>query len=369
MDLKKLLREMVSIHAPSGYEERMAEYLWNIISSFADEISTDVTGNVIARFKGTQNSVNRIMVFAHMDQLGLIVKTIENEGYIRFERLGGVPERILPGLVLNIINDEGEIVEGVCGMKSHHITGPEEKYIVKQVSELYIDIGAKSKAEVDALGVAVGNPIVYKPFFLEMGEGRISATSIDNRAGCAIIACLAELLFRNPPQCDVFIVGTATEEFNLRGAITAAQIIKPNMAICVDSCVSSDTPDTKGSTAIYLGGGPVMSMYNFHGRGTLNGLIPHPAMVRLVKDAAKKTKLPLQRVAMSGLLTDASYVQLVGTGVASIDLCIPLRYTHSPIETCEFADIEKLCELLFTIVNGIDKDFSLERLDKGILND
>jgi putative aminopeptidase FrvX len=361
-DLKKTLREMTNIPAPSGYETRMAAYMNSALEPYAREVWTDRAGNVIARFKGSAENAKRVMVFAHMDQLGLITKRIEDDGFIRMERLGGVPERILPCLELHVLTEDGGIVKGVCGMKSHHVTAADEKYIAQPVGKLYLDIGADSASAASSMGVEIGNPIVYKPSFMELVNGRVTATSIDNRGGCAVLASLAPELEKNPPPCDTYIVGSVTEEFNLRGAIVAARAIKPDIAICLDIMLAADTPDTRGLADVKLGGGPALSMYNFHGRGTLNGLIPHPSVARLAKSAARKAGLPLQLSAGIGSLTDASYVQLTETGVACVDLGFPCRYTHSPVETCAMSDLEQLGSLVRLMLADIGPDFSLDRI-------
>ena len=153
------------------------------------------------------------------------------------------------------------------------------------------------------------------------------------------------------------------EEFNLRGALTAAQALKPDIAIQLDLLLTGDTPDMGDRTEVTLGGGPGISLYSFHGRGTLNGTIPHPALPRLFLQAADKAKLPLQRSARSGVLTETSYVHLVGEGVAAIDVGFPCRYTHSSLEVCDLNDLAGLADLISTAILMIGADFSLDRDD------
>jgi len=153
------------------------------------------------------------------------------------------------------------------------------------------------------------------------------------------------------------------EEFNLRGAVTAAQVLMPDVAIQLDLILATDTPDMAARGDVKLGGGPAMSLYSFHGRGTLNGTLPHPAMVKLFEQSAAAKQLPLQRSAHIGALTDLSYVQLVGQGVASIDVGFPMRYSHSSLEVCDMADLEQLTTLLVEALPRIDSKFSLDRDD------
>lgn len=362
MDIKDILKDMTLIPALSGYEGKMAEYMSKAIKPFVDDISIDKAGNLITRIDGSDEKAPKIMIFAHMDQLGFIVRKIEKDGFLRLERLGGVPEKVMPATRVLIKSETGEQIPGVIGIKSHHATPVDEKYQVVPCAQLYVDIGATSKEEVRGLGIEVGCPVVYRPYFETLRGGRISATSVDNRGGCAILTKVAEILSQNRPKATTYIVGTVQEEFNLRGAMVAATKIMPDFAICLDIMVAGDTPDLKDRTDVKLGAGPVLGMYSFHGRGTLNGTIPHPKLVELVKTAAKKENIPLQRNAFVGLLTDASYVQLVGDGIPSIDLGYPCRYTHTPIEMVQIDDLEKLAKLVATVISDLGPDLELKRI-------
>jgi putative aminopeptidase FrvX len=161
----------------------------------------------------------------------------------------------------------------------------------------------------------------------------------------------------------VHLVFSVLEEFNLRGAVTAAQVLQPDICIQLDLALATDTPDMGHRGDVCLGAGPVMSMFSFHGRGTLNGCIPHPALVKLFQSTADAEGINLQRSAHIGALTETSYVQLVGKGVASIDIGFPARYTHSALEVCDLADLESCTQLLIAAVKRIDTAFSLDRDD------
>lgn len=361
-EIKDLLHEMALIPALSGYEERMAAYLTKAVAPFATEVNSDALGNVIARIEGRVSDGPSVMVFAHMDQLGFVVRQIASDGSIRIERLGGIPEKVLPGLRVQIISEAGQEIQGVIGVKSHHATKADEKFNVTPYSELYIDLGASSDEEVGTLGVEVGNPVVYEPRFATLQGNRVSATSIDDRGGCAVLLKLAEYFSSHPPDCTLFLVGTVQEEFNLRGAMVAARQIQPDAAISLDIFISCDTPDLAERSDLKLGGGPVMGMYTFHGRGTLNGTVPHPALVRLFRAAARSGDIPLQRSANLGSLTDSSYVQLVNAGVPCIDLGFATRYTHTPVEVCDLADLEALYSLLVAGLSSVGPDFDFSRV-------
>jgi len=161
----------------------------------------------------------------------------------------------------------------------------------------------------------------------------------------------------------VHFVFSTQEEFNLRGALVAARALRPDIAIQLDLMLATDTPDMQARGDLGLGQGPGMSLYSFHGRGTLNGTIPHPALVALFEAAAQAERIHLQRSAQVGVLTDSSYVQLVGRGVAAIDLGFPCRYTHSALEVCDVGDLEALAQLVVSAIPRIDSSFSLNRDD------
>jgi putative aminopeptidase FrvX len=252
---------------------------------------------------------------------------------------------------------------GVIANKSHHATAPEEKYRVLPYPELTVDGGFDSAADALAAGIEIGTPLVYKPNVVELAGGKIAGTSVDDRAGCAVIIEVARALRDARDRPTIHCVFSVMEEFNLRGALTAAQALRPDIAVQLDIMLATDTPDMAARGDVRLGGGPAMSLYSFHGRGTLNGTIPHPALVRLFANTARRANIPLQRSAQVGVLTDSSYVQLVGEGVAAIDLGFPTRYTHSALEVCDLADLASLTRLLVAAARSIDAGFSLNRDD------
>jgi putative aminopeptidase FrvX len=178
-----------------------------------------------------------------------------------------------------------------------------------------------------------------------------------------VVVEVARALARADKRPTVHIVFSTLEEFNLRGAVTAAQMLQPDIAIQIDLILAADTPDMGSRGDVKLGEGPGMAMFSFHGRGTLNGTIPHPAMVALFEKAAAAETINLQKSAHIGCLTDSSYVQLVGQGVASIDMGFPMRYSHSSLELCDLGDLEQLTRLLVSAISSIGPEFNLDRDD------
>ena len=197
--------------------------------------------------------------------------------------------------------------------------------------------------------------------------GQLAGTAVDDRAACVVLIELAGQLAAAPSagRPTVHIVFSVQEEFNLQGAVTAARALKPDIAIQLDLMLATDTPDMTSRGDMVLGRGPGMSLYSFHGRGTLNGTIPHPALVRLFAATAAAEGLTLQRSAQVGVLTDSSYVQLLHEGIAAIDLGFPCRYTHSALELCDPRDLAGLTQLLKAGIGRIDGGFTLNRDEFG----
>ncbi len=358
--LKRDLVDLMLIPGLSGHEDRVRRHIAGLLAAEGVESRADRLGNLIATFPGEAGAPS-VMVFTHMDQLGFFVRKIEADGMVRVERMGGVPERALASQAVLLCVGEGRDVPGVIANKSHHATSPEEKYVVLKTPELRIDTGHGSKAAVEAAGVRIGTPVVYRPNAVELAGGRIAGTSVDDRAGCAVLVEVARALKARTGGPTVHVVFSVQEEFNLRGAVVAAQVLKPDVAIQIDLMLACDTPDMADRGEMVMGGGPGISLYSFHGRGTLNGVIPHPAAVRLMEETAAAEGLTLQRSAQVGVLTDLSYVQLLGEGVVAVDVGFPCRYTHSSLEICDLGDLEGLTRLLVAALGRIGPGFDLTR--------
>jgi putative aminopeptidase FrvX len=358
--MRALLRDLMLIAGLSGHEGRVRRYLADQLSRAGIAARSDRMGNLIATVPGTHSGPS-VMLFTHMDQIGFMVRRIEANGLIRVERVGGIPEKVLPATPVLLCIGPGKDRLGAFGVKSNHVTPEAEKYQIQPYTALHVDAGFASEAEARAAGVDVGTPIVYAPRSELLGDNHIMGTSLDDRGGCAIVLEVGRALAGLARRPTVHVVFAVQEEYNVRGAMVAAQGLKPDIAIQLDLTIASDTPDLADQGHVRLGGGPAMSLYTFHGRGTLNGTIPHPALVKLFEDTAKAERLPLQRSAIVGVLTDSSYVQLVGEGVACIDLAFGARYIHSPVELAHVGDIEQLVQLITAAIGRIGPGFSLDR--------
>ena len=359
MSLKRDLIELMMIPGLSGHEERVAAAIRARLEEVGLGSSVDRLGNVICTLPGDVAKPS-VMIFTHMDQLGFFVRKVEADGLIRVERMGGVSEKAMAAQVVTLCGTQGD-VPGIIMNKAHHATGQEEKYKVLTAPEIRIDTGHGSKAAVEAAGIRIGTPVVYRPQVVELAGGRIAGTSVDDRAGCAALLELARRVRGEEGLPTLHLVWSVQEEFNLRGAVVAAQVLQPDIAIQIDLMLATDTPDMADRGEMVMGEGPGISLYSFHGRGTLNGVIPHPALVRLMEDAAAAEGMLLQRSAQVGVLTDLSYVQTLGAGVASIDVGFPMRHSHSAVECCDLADLEGLVVLLKAAVGLIPQGMRLER--------
>ena len=355
------LQELTAIPALSGYEDRMVARMREAFLQYTDQVQVDRLGNVVATIEGDA-AEPCLMIFAHMDEIGLVVRKIEDDGFLRFERVGGVPEKSLMGALIEVHTDSGERVPGVVGMTSHHVTPVEKKFVIPSRLDMYIDIGCSSRQDVEALGVQVGDGITYKANFTELKNGRIVSKTLDNRIGCVLLIKTLEALAAKKPRTKVLIVASVQEEFNVRGVWPAFQAHKPDAAICLDVTIATDTPEIRHLGEVGVGGGPAIGLFEFHGRGTLGGLIPHPKLRKFIAAVADKKKIPLQREVLIGIITDAAFSQLLGEqGVAMASLAVPIRYTHAPTELCDLKDIDAAITLLSEVAQTFDEKVDLSR--------
>lgn len=344
-----LLRELSAIAAPTGNEDRLTAAIAAFAQSQGWAPEIDRLGQVVVSF-GPADAEVSVMLAAHLDELGLVVRAIEDDGWLRVHRLGGMPERVLPGLQLVVHTAVGDL-PAIVGTKAHHLTAPEEKYVAHPATSLYLDAGFRDAGEARNVGVRVGDPITYAPRWIELGRGLVSGKALDNRVGVTAMLRVAAELAAEPPQARVHIVFSCLEEFNLKGTLAMAHRLRPDIAVVVDIVPATDTPDLRGQGTTALGGGPSLSRMNFHGRGTLGGLIPHPSLVTAIEAAADEHGVSLQHDAVIGCLNDSAYLPMAtAEGIATVSIGIPCRYTHAPIETAKITDVIDTATLVTAFV-------------------
>lgn len=362
MDFERDLKQLTDIPALSGHEDRMITYILEELRKTCDDIHVDKLGNITAAYPGTEENGVSIAYFAHMDEVGLIVKKIEENGFLRMERVGGVPEKVLPAAFLEVHTlDETKSFRGVVGNTSHHLTPADKKFAVTTISELYVDIGCRTREEVLEKGVDIGSVITYLPNFTMLGN-YVASKSLDDRMGIYAMLRMAEVLKVREHKATVYLIFTVQEEFNIRSSTPTFHRLQPDAAICVDISPACDTPELIGRYEMEIDKGVAIMYMNFHGRGTLGGLLPNPKLNAFLEEAAKEEGLKCQKEVVIGVITDDAFTQLAGTeGIPMAHLSIPLRYTHSLVEVASRRDIEDCIRLMVASAYKFDKHVNLRR--------
>lgn len=357
------LQYLTSIPALSGMEDRMIAEMVQRFKPLADEVEVDRLGNVTATFRGQKSSEPTLLVFAHVDEVGLMITKIEANGYLRFDRIGGVPEKTLRGQFVHVHTiDNSSYYPAFVGTMAHHLTSAEVKYVVPTTDKMYIDGGWCSAEQVLAKGIRIGSAVTYQPNLQRTGEHHVTGKSLDNRIGIVLLIALAEHLHKNQPKGTVYLVASVQEEFNIRGNMPVFTRLEPDAAICLDITSACDTPDLNLRYDISLGKGPAVLQMNFHGRGTLAGLIPNPGLRLFIERTIEELKIPYQRQTIIGEITDDAFTLVLGRqGVAMAHLSIPMRYSHSPIETSDLRDIEAGVKVITEVVSRFGSNVQIAR--------
>ncbi|MCS7034370.1 MAG: M42 family metallopeptidase [Phycisphaerae bacterium] len=339
------LRQIEEAPSVSGFEQPVARIVRARMSKWADRIETDVHGNVIVM--AGEKAGPRVMLAGHMDQIGLMVKYVSDEGYIYFDAVGGIDNTVLPGSRLTIHTKNGP-VEGVIGRKPIHLMKPEERNQGKvERTDLWIDIGSKNKNQT-LKRVQIGDPVTYRLGLTRIGDDFIASPGLDNKVGTWVVMEALRLAVETKKlRCALYAVATVQEEIGLRGAQTACFGIDPKVGIAVDVTHATDNPGAEKKVAgeCRLGGGAVVE----------RGPNINPPLFDLIVSTARKKKLPIQMAAAPrGTGTDANIMQLTRAGVATALISIPNRYMHTQVEMCSLSDLQTCAELLAETVLRID---------------
>ena len=325
--MKELIRTLVESYGPSGAEEQVREAIRSEVEPLVDEVRVDAMGSLIAHIEGDGDG-QRLLLDAHMDEIGVMVTYIDDDGFARFTNIGGVSSLTCIGS--RVVFEDGRM--GVIGVDQKRDNADK----APKLDQLFIDVGATSK---DDCPIHVGDPAVFVRPFLAQGS-RLISKAMDDRIGCAV---LVELLRRlNGTPHDLYVVFAVQEEVGLRGAQTSAYGIDPDMAIAVDVTGTGDTPESK-PMAVKLGQGPAVKVKD-------RGMIAHPRVRQLLVDRAEEAEIPYQLEVLERGTTDAAAVQLVRAGVPAGCLSIPCRYVHSPSEMVDESDVENGVRLLLEVL-------------------
>jgi putative aminopeptidase FrvX len=346
----ELLKTITETPGVSGFEAPIRKVLKDYLSPLATEVTADHLGSLVAIKKGTDEDV-KVMAAAHMDEVGFLVTSISQEGFIRFQPLGGWWEQVLLAQRVEILTQKGRLI-GVIGAKSPHILSAEERAKPVKINAMYIDIGSTSKEETEEAGVRQGDPVVpFSTFHLQENGKSIMARALDNRVGCALVVELFQELQQLQHPNAFYGVMTVQEEVGLRGATTSVDVVRPDLAIVTDVTVATDTPgisDNDVSTRTYLGKGPVIGFYDA-------SMIPHTPFRDFVVKVAKYNNIPYQVDIMSGGGTDAGKIHLFRQGVPSIVIGIPVRYIHDHTGIAHLNDYQNALRLLVALARRIDR--------------
>ena len=355
-ETQQLLQQLADAHGPSGFEEPVRRIMVERMKPLSDKLSYDGLGSVIA----VQGSAGpRIMVDAHMDELGGIVRRVTPEGWLTMQMLGGWLDQALFDQRWTILGSKGP-VRAITGIRDIHIVPTEERAKSYPREAVFLDVGAKSAAEVAALGIAPGDPVAPDaPFAVMNNTQNYLGKAWDDRVGCAVLVEAMKRLHgaRHPNQ--LFFVATVQEEIGLRGAHTSSDLVKPEIGIAIEGGVVRDAPGNHPEEAQeVLGGGPAIFLYD-------SSALPNRKLVELLRQVAVEKKIPLQSDLVQGYGDDSAEMQKSNGGAPTINIVVPVRFTHSHNGIINRKDFDQTVELVVALLQRLDagtvanlKDFS-----------
>lgn len=347
MSINENLEKLSNACGVTGRENQVRELMIKLLKPYTDEILVDKLENVIAIKKGKPKSP-KIMLAAHMDEIGLMVKNITKEGFIKFAKIGGIDDRILQAQKVTVHTKKGQCI-GVISSKPPHVQKEEERKKIVTYDELFIDIGAESKEDTANKGVAIGDAISFDVKYTNIGKNIATGKAFDNRAGCATMIETLKLIQKT--NYTVCAVGTVQEEVGLRGAATAAFGLDPDLALALDVTTAGDVPGIKETdTSIKMGKGPALTISDA-------GLITPPKILRWLTQTAEQEKIPFQLEAGLPGSTDAARIFLSREGIPSGVVSVPTRYIHSPVGMLNLQDIENAAKLTAAAIQKVTDYF------------
>ena len=335
--MRELLKELCLINGVSGDEDRVREYISGKVGGYCDEMTTDNLGNLIC-FKKGRKSAKKLMVCAHMDEVGFIITSINGDGTLAFDMVGGIDPSVVIGRQVTV----GDGIKGVVGATAVHNLSKEQRESAPTFSSLYIDIGAADKAEAEK-HVRPGDCAYFDSEFTELGGGRIKSKAIDDRAGCAMMI----KLMQEELEYDTWFVFNVQEEIGLRGSRVSAFTVAPDFALVLESTTAGDIDGVIGAKRVCsVGKGAVVG---FMDRST----IYDKELYRLAFDLAEKNGIPCQTKTMIAGGNDSGAIHISGKGVRTIALSLPCRYLHSPSSVIQWSDLEDSYKLVKLLVKEI----------------
>ena len=333
MDIE-VFKSLSEMPGPSGFEDRIRDYILTQIENYVDGYKIDALGNLITWIGDGEP---KLMLDAHMDEIGFIVKYITDKGFLKIANLGGIKPMIAIGSKVSVMGDKGDIT-GVVGSIPPHLAKAGLDKTGLKIEDLYIDIGAENKDEVLELGIHKGTPIVFKQEFEERGK-YIYGKAFDDRIGCGILVSLIKEV-KDIETGTLYAVFSVQEEVGCRGALTAAYNINPKIAIAIEGTIAADTPGVSPENTITsLGRGPAIRIMD-------GSMIANKKLFNIIKNIAEERKIPYQIQLSPYSGTDAGKIQLVRRGVAVTSLSVPSRYIHTPLSIAKKSDLENTIKLI-----------------------
>jgi endoglucanase len=344
----QMMRELTEAPGVPGQEEAVRRIMRRYLEPLG-ELLTDNLGGIACRVEG-QSDGPKIMLAGHLDEIGFMVTRITEEGFLKFQTLGGWWDQVMLAQRVEVFTHKGPII-GVTGARAPHLMDPEERKKMMEKKAMFIDIGASSRAEAEEWGVRPGDPVVpVCPFTVMHNAKFLMAKAWDNRFGCALAIEIVRQLREQAHPNVVYAVGNVQEEVGLRGATTMTNLLAPDIGFAFDTGIAGDTPgiDPDMVTAA-LGKGPVLLLYDAT-------MVPHTGLRNLVIDVAASENIPLQfdRMAMGG--TDAGRIHIYGAGVPSVAMGVPVRYIHSHASIMHLDDFVNVAKLLVAIIKRLDAE-------------
>ncbi len=331
-----LLTRLCSLDGVSGCEDAVRAFIRTEAEPYADSITEDVMGNLLVYRKGRRYAGQTLMLAAHMDEVGLIVTSVTDEGFLKFGTSGGIDAKVLLGTRVRI-----GPMRGVVGIRATHLNTKEEQKTLPAISAMYIDIGATSKAEAETM-VQPGDFVAFDSEPVRYGN-MLKAKAIDDRVGCAVLL----KLLQEGPAADTWFAFTVQEEQGLRGAAAAAYRIRPDTAIIVEGTTACDLPDLPAHMQVcYPGRGPVMPVMD-------GATLYPPALMRRAFEIAEKNGIPYQTKSYVAGGTDAGRISQTAGGAKTIGVAAPVRYIHTPSSSMAVSDLESMLALVRALMEGI----------------
>jgi len=335
----KLLEKMCALGGISGSEDEVRDFIKACASKYTDDIKTDVLGNLIVFKKGRKHDVPKLMIAAHMDEVGFMIESVDSDGFLKFAPVGGIDPRVTLGRKVYVGEKK---IPGVMGLKAIHLTTAEERKDVPKWKNLYIDIGARDKEEA-LKKVSIGDAVVWDSDFVRIGKKLVKAKALDDRFGCAL---MLKLLEKDLPM-DCSFVFTVMEEVGTRGALGSAFSVKPDLALVLEGTTSADTAKVDEAKKVTcLGKGPVLGFMDA-------GTIYDRGLFESLRDLADENDIPWQIKGRIAGGTDARAIQRSRAGVRVASISAPCRSIHSPNSVADIEDIENSYRLAQLFIEAV----------------